>query len=241
MTRATFRGAATLVTSAWALVALTATAHAQGAMEDRVAALKRTLAENAAAQRRYTWIETTEIALNGEPKETNSMSCHYVTGSEKPQCTQIGAPPEPKKVRGPLRKKIAKGKIADLKAYMDSVKTLVARYVPPEQGLIQQAQQRGDVAVAPNPSNGTFKVTISNYLQKGDAVAVVVHQEDNHLAAVNISTWLNDPSAAVSLDVTFTTLANGAVGFPLKKVLTASAKGVVVTITSSNFALALAQ
>ncbi|HRZ10787.1 MAG TPA: hypothetical protein P5319_12960, partial [Gemmatimonadales bacterium] len=62
-----------------------------------------------------------------------------------------------------------------------------------------------------------------------------------HLAAVNISTWLNDPSAAVSLDVTFTTLANGAVGFPLKKVLTASAKGVVVTITSSNFALALAQ
>ena len=238
MTRPILRGAAALVTAA---LALAATAQAQGAAEGRVAALKRTLAENAAAQRGYTWIETTEIALNGEPKETNSMSCHYVTGSEKPQCTQIGAPPEPKKVRGPLRKKIAKGKIADLKAYMDSVKTLVARYVPPEQGLIQQAQQRGDVAVAPNPSNGTFKVTISNYLQKGDAVAVVVHQEDNHLAAVNISTWLNDPGAAVSLEVTFTTLVNGAVGFPLKKVLTASAKGVVVTITSSNFALALAQ
>ncbi len=241
MTRATFRAAATLVTSAWALMALTATAHAQGPAEDRVAALKRTLAENAAAQRRYTWIETTEIALNGEPKETNSMSCHYVTGSEKPQCTQIGAPPEPKKVRGPLRKKIAKGKIADLKAYMDSVKTLVARYVPPQQALIQQAQQRGDVAVAPNPSNATFKVTVSNYIQKGDAVAVVVHQDDNRLALLNITTWLNDPSAAVSIEVDFTTLAGTGVSFPLKKVLTASAKGVVVTITNSNFALALAQ
>jgi len=226
--------------SALMLVALAGTARAQGAAEDRVAALKRTLAENAAAQRKYTWIETTDIALNGDVKETNSMSCHYVGGSPKPECTQIGTPPQPKKVRGPLRKSIAKSKIADLKAYMDSVKTLVAMYVPPQQELIQKAQQRGDVAVAPNPSNGTFKVTVSNYIQKGDAVAVVVHQDDNRLAMLNITTWLNDPSAAVSLEVDFTTLANG-VSFPLKKVLTASAKGVVVTITSSNFAMAVAQ
>ena len=223
------------------LLALAATAQAQGAAEGRVAALKRTLAENAAAQRGYTWIETTEIALNGDVKETNSMSCHYAAGAEKPVCTQIGPPPEPKKVRGPLRKRIAKGKVADLKAYMDSVKTLVAKYVPPEQGLIQKAQQRGDVAVAPNPSNATFKVTISNYIQQGDAVAVVVHQDDNRLALLNVTTWLNDPSAAVSLEVDFTTLAGTGVSFPLKKVLTASAKGVVVTITNSNFALAVAQ
>jgi len=230
-----------LAASALMLAALASMAHAQGTVEDRVAVLKRTLAENAAAQRRYTWIETTELALNGDVKETNSMSCQYVAGAEKPQCTQIGAPPAPKKMRGPLRKKIAKGKIADIKAYMDSVKTLVARYVPPEQGLIQQAQQRGNVAVAPNPSNGTFKVTISNYVQKGDAMAVVVHDEDKHLASLNVATWLNDPTAVVSLDVSFTTLASSGVSFPIKKVLTAEAKGVVVTITNSNFALAVGQ
>ena len=240
MTRRTFRGAATLVAAAVMLGALASAARAQGTVEDRVAVLKRTLAENAAAQRNYTWIETTELALNGDVKETNSMSCRYVAGAEKPACTQIGAPPAPKKMRGPLRKKIAKQKIADLKAYMDSVKTLVARYVPPEQGLIQKAQQRGDVAVAPNPSNSTFKVTISNYIQKGDAMAVVVHDEDKHLAELNVSTWLNDPTAAVSLEVSFTTLGTG-VYFPIKKVLTASAKGVVVTITSSNFAMAVSQ
>jgi len=228
-----------LAASAVMLLAVAGAAHAQGTVENRVAALKRTLAENAAAERAYTWIETTELALNGEVKETNSMSCRYVAGTDKPQCTQIGPPPEPKKVHGPLRKKIAKGKIADLKAYMDSVKTLVARYVPPEQGLIQQAQQHGNVAVAPNPSNGTFKVTISNYIQKGDAVSIVVHNEDNHLAELNVATWLNDPTAAVTLEVTFTTLASTGVSFPIKKVLTASAKGVVVTITSSNFALAV--
>lgn len=224
----------------FALVLGASAAHAQGSVDERVATLKRTLAENAAAQRRYTWIETTELALNGEVKETNSMSCQYVAGAQAPQCTQIGAPPEPKKVRGPLRKKIAKGKIDDLKAYMDSVKTLVAKYVPPQQDLIQKAQQRGDVAVAPNPSNDTFKVTISNYIQKGDAVAVIVHNQDHHLAELTVGTWLNDPSATVSLETTFTTLASG-VSFPMKKVLTAKAKGIVVTITSSNFAMAVAQ
>ena len=223
-----------------ALMAATSVAHAQGSVTEQVAALKRTLAENAAEQRRYTWIETTELALNGEVKETNSMSCQYVANDNKPQCTQIGTPPQPKKVRGPLRKQIAKGKIADLKAYMDSVKTLVTRYVPPQQELVQKAQQRGDVAVAPNPSNNTYKVTVSNYVEQGDAVAIVVYNEDHHLGSLTISTWLNDPSAKVRLDVGFTTLANG-VSFPLKKVLTASAKGVVVTITSSNFALAVAQ
>lgn len=214
--------------------------QAQQSVQERVATLKRTLAENAAAQRSYTWIETTELSLNGEVKETNSVSCQYVANEQKPQCTQIGEPPKPKKVRGPLRKKIAKDKINDLKAYMDSVKTLVGEYVPPVQERISKAQQRGDVSVAPNPSNATYKVTVSNYLQQGDALAVVVHQEDHHLATMAVSTWLNDPGAKVSLDVSFSTLATG-VSFPLKKVLTASAKGVVVTITSSNFAKAIGQ
>ncbi|TFG40275.1 MAG: hypothetical protein E4H44_00410 [Candidatus Aminicenantes bacterium] len=220
--------------------ALTTAVHAQASVQEQVAALKRTLAENAAEQRKYTWIETTELALNGDVKETNSMSCQYVANDNTPKCTQIGAPPQPKKVRGPLRKKIAKDKINDLKGYMDSVKTLVGKYVPPQQALVQKAQQRGDVAVAPNPSNNTYKVTVSNYIQQGDAVSIIVHDEDHHLASLNVGTWLNDPTAAVSLNVDFTTLSNG-VSFPLKKVLVASAKGVVVTITSSNFAKAIAQ
>jgi hypothetical protein len=55
-----------------------------------------------------------------------------------------------------------------------------------------------------------------------------------------VTTWLNDPKAGVSLAVSFITLGTG-VTFPVKKVLTASAKGIVVTITSSNFALPVGQ
>jgi len=219
---------------------LATAAHAQGSVDERIAAVKRSIAENAAEQRSYTWIETTQIELNGEVKSTNSQSCQYMAGEQKPVCTQIGAPPAPPKVRGPLRKSIAKGKIKDLKAYMDSVKTLIAQYVPPQQELIQKAQQRGDVAVAPNPSQGTVKVTVSNYLQQGDAVALSVRQSNSKLVDMGIKTWLNDPSAAVTLQVTMTTLANG-VTFPKQKMLVAEAKGITVIVTSSNFAKAVAQ
>ena len=229
-----------VASSALALVALASSAHAQGTVQERVAALKTKLAENAAAQRAYTWIETTQVELNDEVKSTSAASCKYAAGSAKPVCTPVGAPPAPPKVRGPLRKAIAKGKIEDLKAYMDSVKTLIAKYVPPQQELIQKAQGRGDVAVAPNPSNGTVKVTVSNYLQRGDAVAVVMRQTNNNLAKIDVTTWLNDPSAAVSLTVDMVTLPNG-VTFPEKKVLRADAKGIVVIITSSNFAQAVEQ
>lgn len=223
-----------------AMALLPGTAQAQGSVQQEVAEFKTALAENAAAQRNYTWIQETQVELNGEVKSTEAASCQYVMGAQKPQCTTVGAPAKPKKVRGPLRKAIAKQKIGDLKAYMDSTKVLMAAYLPLEPARIEAAQQRGDVAVAPNPSTNTVKITISNYYQKGDAVAVTVERGNHRMVNLTVTTWLNDPSAAVTLKVDFATLPNG-VTFPKEKTLDAEAKGVAVIVTSSNFAQAVAQ
>ena len=223
-----------------ALAGLPSVVTAQGGVQEEVAALKTALAENAAAQRGYTWIQTTQLKLKGEVKATESSTCQYEAGKRAPVCTLIGAPPEGPKVRGPLRKRIAKEKVSDLKTYMDSVKTLVAEYVPLAPERVQEASRRGDVAVAPNPSNGTVKFTISNYLQQGDAVSVTYRRADHKLVDLAVNTWLNDPGATVTLSVRFATLPNG-VTFPVSKIVTASAKDVVVGIGSSNFAQAVAQ
>lgn len=233
--RDTFLRAAALA----ALTLLPTPAAAQG-LQEQVADLKRALEENAAAQRGYTWIQTTQLKLNGEVKATESSTCQYEGGQAKPVCTLIGAPPEGPHVRGPVRKRIAKSKVADLKAYMDSVKTLVGDYIPLEPQRVQEAMQRGDVAIAPNPSNNTVKFTISNYRQQGDAVSVTIRQGTHQLVDLAVNSWLNDPSATVTLSVKFATLPNG-VTFPVSKVVTASAKNIVVGIGSSNFAQAVAQ
>jgi len=215
-------------------------AQAQGAPNAEVEAIKAAMGQNAAAQRNYTWIQTSQMAYQGEVKSTTTSACQYVAGAQKPQCTQTSAPPPDSKQRGPVRRSVKDSKVADLTAYMDSVKTLVAQYVPPQASLIQAAQGRGDVATAPNPSNGTLTLTVNNYLQKGDKVAITVNQASHQVNHVTVTTWLNDPTATVSLDVGFTTLPNG-VSFAGTKVLTATAKSVVVTITDANFALAVAQ
>jgi len=223
--------------SALALVALVSAAHAQNAAQEEVAAIKTAMAQNAAAQQKYAWMQTSAVAYKGEVKSTTTSACQYVAGASKPQCTQTSAPPDEKRQRGPVRRSVKDSKVGELKAYMDSVKTLVGEYVPTKQELIGAAQGRGDVAVAQNPSDGTMKLTISNYLQKGDAVIITINQSTHQVAHVAVNTWLNDPAAAVTLDVAFTTLPNG-VSFASKKVLTATAKEVTVTITDENFALA---
>lgn len=222
-----------------ALLASASTAGAQTPVQERVTALKAALTENAAAQRGYTWLETTEIALKGEVKSTEASTCRYAPGSNKPTCTPVD-PEAAKKRRGPVRKHVADKKIGELKAYMDSVKTLVGRYVPPQPELLQAAQGRGDLSVAPDPANGTVKVTASNYVEKGDALSLVVNATANTLAGAHVNSWLNDPSATVTLDVQFTTLPVG-VTFPTTKTLTATAKEITVTITSTDFAQAVAQ
>lgn len=184
MSRSTLGIAGALAT----LALIPAIGRAQGGMQEQVAAIKTAIAENAAAQRGYTWIETTQIKLKGEVKATESSTCQYEAGAAKPECTTIGTPPEGPKVRGPLRKHIVKQKVDDLKAYMDSVKTLVERYVPLDATRIQEAMGRGDVAIAPNPSNHTVKLTISNYLQQGDAVSATFRQGTHQMVDAAITT-----------------------------------------------------
>ena len=222
------------------LATFAAVAHAQGGAQQEVEAIKAAMGQNAAAQRNYTWVQTTQMAYKGDVKSTTTSACQYVAGAQKPQCTQTSAPPPEEKQRGPVRRSVKDSKVDDLKTYMDSVKTLVGQYVPPQKDLIQAAQGRGDVATAPNPANGTLALTVNNYLQKGDAVIITVNQATHQVSHMTVNTWLNDPSATVTLDVGFTTLPNG-VSFASTKTLTATAKEVVVTITDADFALAVAQ
>ena len=50
---------------ALALVAIATPAHAQGGAQQEVEAIKTAMGTNAAAQRNYTWIQTSEVADKG--------------------------------------------------------------------------------------------------------------------------------------------------------------------------------
>ena len=207
-------------------------------VQQKVAALKQGIAANEAAMHKYQWLQTTTLALKGEVKSTTVSQCSYQGGAPKPVCTQISATEAEKPHGGPVMKHEIEKKQAEMKAYMDSVKTLIEAYIPPNPALMDKAVGSGNAAVAPNPSNGTTKVTISNYLQQGDAVSLVVADATGKLLSADINTWLNAPSHVVTLQVTFASLADGT-SYPSPKVLNATEKQIVITTTSSQFAVAV--
>jgi hypothetical protein len=207
-------------------------------MQQKVAAIKQSVAENAMAMRKYQWLESTTIAYNGEVKNTIVNSCNYSAPGPKPTCTEISSTPAEKPSGGPLKKKMIENKIAEMKAYMDSVKMLLVEYVPPQGEKIQAAMAQGNVAVAPNPSAGAVSLVISNYYQAGDKVTMIFGDPSKQIRAVNISTYVGQPSSVVTVSVTFAKLGDGT-RYAQKKVLSAASQGITVTTISTGFALAV--
>jgi hypothetical protein len=211
------------------------TSAAPDPQQQKIAAVKQKIAENQQALQKYQWLETTKMSVNGEVKNTIVASCSYSAGP-KPVCTEVSSTPAEKPSGGPIRKKMMESKIAEMKAYMDSVKTLVAMYVPPTGERIQAAYQIGNVAIAKNPSAGTDKIVISNYAQQGDALTLLVGSEQHNIRSLTVSTYLSVPTSVVTLRVTFAALPDGT-RYAQSKTLDATAQGITVTTSSVQYSL----
>ena len=207
------------------------------AIQKQVAEFKQVLAANQQARRQYTWLETTQIAYQGVVKSTKLSDCQYTGSNPKPTCTELSLQQAPLG-GGFVRKHIEEKKEAELKAYMDSVRTLIAEYVPMQGALIDKAYQTGNVLVSAEPVGGTTKLLITNYRQAGDTVTITFNATTKKLQWVKVSTWLDKKSATVALSVQFANLPNG-VFYAARKNLTAAAAGVGVTVVSSDFAEAI--
>jgi hypothetical protein len=215
---------------------VTAPGAQQPTMQEQVAAIKQSLAANQQAVRKYQWLQTMKVAVKGETKQTQVSSCSYQGASPKPVCTEISSTPAEKPSGGPIKKRMIEKKIAEMKAYMDSVKTLLGIYLPLQGEKIQAASASGQVSFAPNPSTKSTKVVVSNYAQPGDAVTLVLDDATKAVRSLLIGTYLGAPSSAVTVSVTFQTLGDGT-NYPARKVLNASAQEITVTVTEASFTI----
>ena len=202
-------------------------------VQAKVAEFKQLLAANQQARRQYQWLETSQLAYNGVVKTTKVSDCQYSGAVPKPQCTEITLQQAPLE-GGFVRRKIEEKKGAELKVYMDSVRTLIGEYVPLNQEMVDKAYQSGNVLFSTDPAAGTNRLIITNYKQKGDTVTVIWNAGTMKLSWVKFSTWLNTPKAPVTASVQFSLLPNG-VFYAYRKNVSAPAAGVSVTITASDF------
>jgi len=206
-------------------------------LQARVAAMKQNIAANREKIRRYQWIQTTKVSVNGEVKQTQVSSCNFPAGSPKPACTEISSTPAEKPSGGPIKRKIIENKIAAMKAYMDSVKTLMEMYVPVQPEMIEAARAAGHISITPNPQAKATTFAITDYAQQGDKVSLIVSDTTQMLRSATVATWLNEPQHAVTLRITWAKLPDGT-RYSATKSLSASKEGIIVNVSSTNYSMA---
>jgi hypothetical protein len=205
--------------------------------EQRVAALKQSLADSQARLHKYEWIETTIISLKGEEKARSQKRCYYGADG-KIQKLAIGEAPEPKAAptggrRGArLKAKIVENKKSDVQEYMERASVLIHQYVPPAPAQVQKVKDAGRLAITPL-DQGRVGVQFTDYLQSGDRLTVVVNAKANNLDSLIVATYLDKPEDIVALDVRFATLEDRT-SYTAQTTLDAKAKNIRVVVQNSG-------
>jgi len=149
-------------------------------VQQKLASVKLSMAENKQRLEQYQWMETTQLNLKGDPKPPSENLCHYGPDGQV-QKTLIGVPPEPS--GGRLKKRIIAKKTGEIKDYMGDVKGLLSMYVPtlnPQR--MEQAYQAGKLSL--NPAGGLMNLVFRDYAQPGDQMTLTFDTatRKNHLS-----------------------------------------------------------
>ena len=219
-----------VIIGAVALVAAAPAPPQNPELQQKLAAVKQSAAENKQKLRQYQWIETTQLTLKGDAKPPTKNSCVYGPDGQV-QKTPIGPPPEPPS-GGRMKQKIIAKKTGEMKDYMQDVKALLNMYVPPDPQKMQTAYQGGKLSL--NPVPGAVNLVFTDYAQPGDKMTITFDPATKQITALNISTYMGQEKDAVKLQVQMGNLPDGT-NYVQQTVLSATAKQLVVTTTNSNY------
>jgi hypothetical protein len=231
--------------SAAAVASVVALVSAAGAMAqaggnpeltEKLAALKEASAANKQRLQQYTWTETQQLTLKGDPKPAKTFQCEYGPDGSV-QKTPVGAPAASSGGggrQGRLKQHIVEKKTDEMKDYMQQVQGVIALYVPPDPQRMQSAFKAGNVSINKGGA-GLVNLIFVNYAQQGDKMTIGFDTTSKKVQTVNVNTYLDDPKDVVTLAVQFASLPDGT-NYQQQTVLNATAKQLQVTNTNSNYA-----
>ncbi len=211
-------------------------AQAPPSPDQMEAALKQNLAESQKRLRQYEWIETTAISLKGEEKSRKQQRVYYGAdgkliklpmGEPPPQAAQGGGG----RRGGRLKERIVENKKDEMADYMEKAAALIHQYVPPNPAQIQQAKDKGNMALRQQPSG--VRVEFRNYVQPNDLMAIDVDAKAALLSALRVETYLEKQEDTVALYVRFGTLTDGT-SYNAQTTLDVKAKNIRVVIENSG-------
>lgn len=203
-----------------------------GELQQKIAVVKQSVAENQQKLHQYQWTETTQLTLKDEEKPPRMSMCQYGPDG-KVQKTPMGAPPPPPS-GGRMKQRIIEKKKEEMQDYMGQVKSLLANYTPPDPQKMEQAFKAGNASLDPNPAEQTLGIVFKNYAQPGDQMTLSFDTATKKVSSLNVNTYLDEPKDIVTLAVKMASLPDGT-NYVQQTVLDATAKKLQVTTTNSNY------
>jgi hypothetical protein len=219
-----------MIIGAVALVASFPATAQNSDLQQRLAAVKLSIAENKQRLQQYQWIETTQLTLKGDAKPPSQQLCHYGPDGQV-QKTPIGAPPQAPS-GGRMKQKIIKKKTAEMKDYMEDVKALLSLYVPPDPQKMEQAYQAGKFSL--NPAGDIMNLVFRDYAQPGDQLTLAFDTGARKITSLNVNTYMDEAKEVVTLEVHMASLPGGT-NYVQQTFLDATAKKLQVSTTNSDY------
>lgn len=175
--------------------------------KESLALVKQNFEQSQTSIKKYSWIETATVYLNGEQKSVEQNQCYYdVNGTLVKVPT--AATTQPKEMRG-IRGRIADKKKEELKAYVEKAKTQIKAYIPPQSSKLQEIYASGGMGIKILDPGMKYELDFPDYLKTGDLLSIVVNTSNKILMQYKVKTYMDTPADAVTLDVTFQNLPDG--------------------------------
>jgi hypothetical protein len=201
-------------------------------LQQKLAAVKQSAAENQQRLHQYQWTETTQLALKGDPKPPTQSLCQYGADGTVIK-SPVGPPPEAPS-GGRMKQRVIAKKTGEIKDYMGQVKGLLGMYVPPDPQRMQQALQAGKVSVGATAGSGTAQLIFTDYAQPGDRMTLSFNTAEKKISSVTVNTYMDDSKDTVTLAVKLGSLPDGT-NYVQQSVLDATAKQLQVTTTNMDY------
>jgi hypothetical protein len=224
-----------------AMLAMAAPAIAQTAapaseeLQQRLAEIKQSTAENQQKLHQYQWTETREVTLKGQPRPPKQSLARYGPDG-KVQKTPLDAPqqqqPQQSARGGRVKQKVIAKKKEEAEEYGEQIKNLINLYLPPDPQRMQQAFQSGKASL--HKGEGTADIVFTDYAQPGDEMTLSFDTAAKKISSLHIKTYMDEPKDAVTLGAQFASLPDGT-NYVQQTKLGAIAKQLQVTTTNSNY------
>jgi hypothetical protein len=178
-------------------------------LQQRLAEVKQSAAQNKQALAHYTWQEQENISVKGEVKDTKIFQVHLGPDG-KPQKQEAENLPQSSGGRQHgLKHHVKEKKGEEYKEYGQQIGALAQQYAQPDPERLQQAFQQGNVMLGSGGAPGEVKMVISNYVKPNDKVTLTFNQQAKAIQGMQIQSYLADPKDAVTIAAQYSQLPDG--------------------------------